>query len=345
MKHKHLILLLLILFTSCKVDNELNTIFKDIKIVKCRQIELNEILGKPNQLNVVDNYLIFMDEIENKLLTFYDITKKQIVWRCFYEGQGPNDLLMPVRVDVDTKNKIISIFQRRNGIYRAYNLTELLDNNTISIIEINFPFGTEYVKKYDNGYFASGFFENGPVAIHDKMGNLQNTINVYPDYLNVIKDVSNKYRIGQGPIDCLNDSIFVFASIFTGDIKFYNIHDNYSLIPIESYFLKTASSNFKNRVNNSPHNTPILETDIEHFTHIYTTNKYIYVLYSGESMKNKNNAKNSYVLKFDKKGKPIECYKTDYKLFQICVDENDTVLYGISISENLDYILIEASIS
>jgi len=343
LKYTCFILLLLIISISCRKNNEQDSIFNNIKNVKCKQVELEATLGKPDQLNKIDNYLIYADEIENDLLTFYDISKKHIVCRCFHKGQGPNDLLMPFRVDVNNQNKVIGIFQRQNGSYKEYNLAELLDNCIIPITKINFPFGAEYVKKYNDNYFTAGFFENGSIAIYNKIGNLQKTINVYPDYLNKITDITNKYRIGQGPIGCL-DSIFVFASTFTGDIKFYNISNNYSLIPQKSYYVKTASSNFKERVAESLQKTSIMETDIVHFTQIYTTNNYFYILYSGESMKNNRYAKNSYVLKFDKKGKSIECYKTDCKLFNICINDQDTTLYGVAFSENFDYVIVEASI-
>lgn len=342
MNYKFIIVLFFISLISCKDNCELNTIFKNAKTVKCNQLDLDELLGSPDQLDIIDNYLIFTDIIEDEVLTFYDITKDKITQRLFKEGQGPNDLLMPIRIEINTQDRVLSLFQRRNGIYKEYKLNDLINRKIDPIYEFVFP-NAEYIKKNNDNYIAEGLYENGSIAIHDQSGNIQKSINVYPDYLNSITDISNKYRIGQGMIGSLNDSIFIFASYFTGDIQFYH-YNNFSS-PIKSYHIKTSSSNFKNRVEKSPQNTPILDSDIEHFTDIHTTDKYIYILYSGENIANKNNVKYSYVLKFDKMGMPIECYKTDHKLLDICVDNDNNILYAIAISDELDYILVRTALN
>jgi len=348
MNNKCLISIFLILLSSCKDkdNNELGIIFNNFKTIECYNLELEETLGRPSGLNIIDDYLIYADIIEENILTFYDTTKDKIVKRAFTKGQGPNDILMPIRVGINKQNKSIYILQRQNGLYREYDLTELLNNNNVdAICYFNFP-NADYIKKSRFGYITGNMhYENGSIAMYDKTGALKSTANVYPEYFNVMTNVSNKYRIGQGPIGYIESSTLVFASLFTGEIKFYHINDNdYSIIPIESYYIKTTSSDFKSRVENEPQNTPILETDIEHFTEIYTTNEYVYILYSGETMVSRinNNTKHSYILKFDIEGKPVECYKTNRKLLNMCISDDNTVVYGISLSDDLDYIITKA---
>jgi hypothetical protein len=89
-----------------------------------------------------------------------------------------------------------------------------------------------------------------------------------------------------------------------------------------------------------PDNTPIMETDIYHCVNICSSKEYIYILYCGEQFVNRSSAKHSYILKFDSKGKDLNCYKTDYQLISICVDDKEQV-YGSSISEALDPVFVE----
>ncbi|MDR3339400.1 MAG: TolB-like 6-bladed beta-propeller domain-containing protein [Candidatus Symbiothrix sp.] len=333
------IFFLFLIIVSCGKKNDLSSIFGQITEVHCKEIVIDDLLSNPSDLITIDGNIIFSDYVDDKIIAIYNIKEKKITHRIFTEGQGPNEFLpTPLTLEVDNKQKTINVLQRQYGIYTQYKLADLLNENIVPFNK--FDFGRiDKITETHNGFIAAGSYSNGSIGIYDRNATLKNIEDIYPSYFSNSENIENKYRIGQGQIHFNKEmQIFVFGSSLTGEIKFFNVLNTYELKLIHSY--SVGNSSFSNRMENNPDNTPIMETDIYHCVNICSSKECIYILYCGEQFMNRSSAKHSYILKFDSKGKALNCYKTDYQLISICVNDKEQV-YGSSISEALDPVFVE----
>lgn len=177
------------------------------------------------------------------------------------------------------------------------------------------------------------------MGIYNNEGKLINYTDIYPPYFDKIKDVPIKYRYGQGEIAFNeNSGLLVYAGYFLGDIKFYHLSNLNELSFIKSYDL-SVSNEIERRIDAGLVN--IKKTDIEYFTDIYVTDKYFYILYSGQTMQERYKIKQSNIIVFDSMGNFTKCYKSSSNIRKICVDDNDEYLYSLAISDSLDYRILK----
>jgi len=323
-------------FLACSNKKAYN-ILRNSNLIYSKEIPLNFMLGNPYQLKLLDNYLIIADRIDNKMLTIFDLNTSQLTNRVINIGQGPNEMLMPINIDVDRKSNTIGILQRQSGYYSEFQLNDLLKGEVIPYNKINFG-NVEKFLKIGNNYFTEGFYTSGNIGFYNNKGELLFVENIFPDYLKQVENISNRYRLGQGEI-CYNEisETFLYASLFTGDIDFYSFHDN-QLKKINEFSL---DNNIRERIKNNPNDVNIRNDDIIHSTDITYNSNYFYVLYSGESMQKSQSAKWSYILKFNSIGQFLGCYKSDRCLFNICITEDNSKMYAIILTSELDYSLAE----
>jgi hypothetical protein len=330
----HLIFLLFLV--SCSNDNRDSKYFlQDTISVSSEEISLDSILGAPYQIGIIDNFLIVSDLVDNKLLSIFDLNRNDMIRRVINVGRGPEEMIAPLYLDISSKNKVLGILQRQTGIYTEHKLADLLEGFVGLSNKINLG-NIERVVQTKNGYLTEGFYPNDDIGFYSKTGELIKTMSIFPAYLKSVGNVSDRYRLGQGQIAYNEQSgIFLYASCFTGDICFFSF-SNDQLIKIKEYNL---DNKIANRIKNNPGDVKIRPDDLEHAEDIASTSDYFYILYSRETMQNRKNAKSSYILKFDSKGEFTCCYKSDRKFFNICVTENDKMIYTVVLTEDLDYSL------
>jgi hypothetical protein len=339
-KQKNIVFIffLFICLVSCEKKTNLESIFGQVKNINCKELQTEDLLSNPTDLNVIGGNIIYEDFIDDKMVAVYNIDKNQIIHRIFTIGQGPDDLLAPIQLNVDNNENRINILQRQSGTYTQYDINDLLAKNITPLNKVDFE-NIDRITVTDNGFIATGFYKEGIIGIYDKNGILKNIVDIYPDYCSKIENIETKYKIGQGRIHYNKKmQLFVFGSTYTGEMNFFKLSANNELTLIKSY--SENNLNFKNRISNNSRDIPILKTDILYCMDICSSKEYIYILYYGESILDKKNAKFSYILKFDSMGNAIDCYKTNYHLSAFGVDEDEN-MYGSSLSENLDPVFVE----
>jgi len=335
-------IIIMISLFSCKNQNhKINQVLRNSKDVSCKILPVDFLLGVPYQIKLINDILVIADNSDENSMVLYDYKNSQLIGSILKRGQGPNEVLTPLLLETTSESSVVSVFQRQTGKYTEYQIDDLLKNNVEPTKALQFE-NTDRLIRCRDGYISEGEYENGSINLLDISGNYLHTENIYPHYINELQDTSNKYICGQGVIGYnKKDNIFVFASFFTGEICFYSLEGNlFNLIKKDDY---SINSSLKNRVKSNPQNVSIQQNDVEYFSDICSSERNIYVLYSGVSMKNKRSVDYSHILKYSSKGELLGSYKTDMKITNFCV-ESDKKIYAIGISKEFEYCIVEIRI-
>jgi hypothetical protein len=329
----------------------IESIFGTIENLDCKEIVI-EFSYKPYQISLLnDELLFFVDKINSKLLSIYDLKTQAVLNSVFDVGQGPNELLPGYYINPVEKDSIISILQRSTGLYTEYKLSYLLQNNLNPIKQIQFEGVSsgglvghlERVVKAKNKYICTGFYDNGSVGIYDENGKLQKIVDTYPQYISKIDNFERRYLIGQVEVAYnQNSSVLIVGSVFSGEICFYRFQD--SIFDRIVYYNLDKDSRFERRIKSESLNKGIVDDDIFHVKNICTTDNFVYVLYFGGEMRKRRDPGEHYIFKFTHEGKAVKCYKINKLLIGICVSNDDKTIYSIALSDNFDYVLAQIDI-
>lgn len=339
MKKGLILIVLFLLFFSCtKRDDKILIDNVPFKNIYSKELPINFFLAYPYQLIIVDTLLLIMDNVDDYMITVCDVQSGELINRVIKGGQGPDEVLLPISIDISSDNKTFMLLQRQNGIYTQYNLIDLINGKVEPESKFDFKQADRAVK-VENGFITAGPYETGMFSRWDNNGNLINVVDTYPDYIETVGNSISKYILNQGYI-AYNDSskVLFFASYFTGDMISYRLDEEF----VEVSKLNIGNDKLKKKIENTG-NTVISGEDIVHCFGIYKTTDNFYVLYSGEQMKNVKEAKSNFILKFDANGELKDCYKTDVGVESICVSEETQKIYAVALSQELEYVIVEFS--
>lgn len=336
----YIILCIFSLF-SCNNQEEKEVIdfFPLIEEIESEVIFSDSFFGAPYQIDLINNYLIICDVMDEKLISIYNTDNDSLVTQLFRKGNGPKDLIPPLIIKTYANNNI-SIFQRQTSSYKEYSLSDLSMGEINPFNDIRFDQNIDNLIKIDSNIYAGiGLLKQGSIAFFNKEGVTINSTNIYPTFINNIEDISNRFVLGQQHIDYNpNSNTLLTASIFTGDIAFFE-NNNLTLKETKKYKPKPSPIEYK--VKNQGYTKPSNE-DYVYFENCHSTNDYFYLLYSGNPMNKNATTANNYILQFDIYGNPVKAFKTNSKIFDFCISADNTCAYTISLSDDLSHIITKS---
>lgn len=328
---------------SCDNQEKKDTIefFPIIEEVESEVIFSDSFFGAPYQIDLINNYLIICDVIDEKLISIYNADKDSLVTQLFRKGNGPKDLIPPLIIKTYANNNI-SIFQRQTSSFKEYSLSDLSIGEINPFNDIKFDQNIDNLIKIDSNIYAgTGLLKQGSIAFFNQEGTTINSTNIYPDFINNIEEISNKFILGQQYIDYNPFSnTLLTASIFTGDIAFFD-NNNLTLKKTKQY--KPKSSPIEYKIKSQGYIKPGNE-DYVYFGSCYSTKDYFYLLYSGNPMNKNATTANNYILQFDIYGNPVKAFKTNSKIFDFCISTDNTCAYTISLSDDLSHIITKITL-
>lgn len=328
---------------SCNNQEKKDTIdfFPTIQKVELEELFSDSFFGAPYQIDLINNYLIICDVIDEKLINIYNMDNDSLVTQLFRKGNGPKDLIPPLIIKT-YGNNTISIFQRQTSSIKEYSLSDLCTGKINSFNDIRFDQNIDNLIKIDSNLYAgTGLLKDESIAFFNREGTTIHSANIYPDFISSIENISNRYIIGQQHIDYNPIShTLLTASIFTGDITFF---ENNGLTLKNTKQYKSKPSPIEYKIKNQGYTKPGNE-DYVYFGSSYSTNDYFYLLYSGNPMNKNATTANNYILKFDMYGNPVKAFKTNSKIFDFCISADNTCAYTISLSDDLSYIITKITL-
>jgi hypothetical protein len=286
------------------------------------------LIGQPYEIVCMDSLLIFADPYDQKILTLFDIKNERLVGRFLSVGNGPGEVILPVRL-FEVSKKELGVFLPQSGYVYLFELPEMELRN-----KIFFEDRPVFMKKAGDYYVGTGVFgdDDRPYRYHlyDAAGRLNHTAGEYP-FRGKDTRMSAHYRFGlyQGLL-CASPykNFFAQGSAFCDNLEFFQVREAQSSL-IKKYETYDADVRLRERGINRTENTVL------GYTWAFGGEKYCYFFYTGKSvseMAGKKNFKN-HILVFDWNGNHIKTFETKKNIQTFCVDERNHLMYGTALVE------------
>ncbi len=336
MKHKSIVLsfFLSIFIISCNENSpkSLKTFFSKAPHYQITPHILNiDSLFIGNVWDIVgfDNYLILLDEYDNKYFSLIDIESKKVVKRFGNKGRGPHEMIFPVYLSIDKENREFLMLLRNPPRMIQYSIDSLINKTQNNYTEITrFDFNNEAILQATmlfkkRKFVTTGMFHHGRYGIANYNGKLDTIIGdmVVADKH---KNISN-YNLGQvyqGITKSYHSgNKFVYASLDCDLIEIVNT-DNYSTKRFYSFFPKIKGSNGHFGFSRDSRNG---------YMSLKVTERFIYVIYSGRTYGKYGNkafgGNKLYV--FDWNLNPVCSYSLKHDINCMYVTDDDKTMYSV----------------
>lgn len=327
-------ILVFIGLTACSnrnIENYPDKLFKEKYSISGKELNINPYkLSSPGKMIIFENEecIIKENHREEFLLEkiFYNIDSLIPLAK---KGNGPNEYFN-LRLMQKNNTQSFSVFDNSKRKVYTLNLNDsILDSNTLEknvIHAINTKIG------YITPDCSKNADKNTRYSIFTSSGNLIKSFGMFPDDDNSTPN-NAKLLAYQGLMN-YNLSLNRFASISTSGIIFeiYQLGvDTITPILLLHRKLPSYNNDSKDNIIGIKHN----DDNLFGFIDIYSTNEFIYLLYSGkkpseyrnEGMEAVRRTRSIHV--FDWNGKAICQLNTDIDIFNICVCSNNKQLIAL----------------
>lgn len=291
----------------------------------------NDYLGWVGQLLVMGDRLYGNEHQMDTCFFYVDLTKNEL-HRFGAKGQGANEYLYPGVLQYLGENQL-GIYDIRARKYSEINLKEGVNpTNRSSQLGERISF---YLKKLPNNlYLGIGPYEEGMFTLFDTTGTAIKSFYEYPYRDSDEKSIDNQFRAMayQGVwISNLSQDKFLFADDHGDILHFYQWEDGDLKI-----IRKIENSYPKYTPDKKSGGLSAIMSKENLFTYIsaYATDQFIYVLYSGERVKDcfdqQKNPDGDQLFVYNWKGEKVKAIKLDIRCTMIAVSPDDEILYAIS---------------
>ncbi|MCK9413562.1 MAG: TolB-like 6-bladed beta-propeller domain-containing protein [Prolixibacteraceae bacterium] len=332
MNYKHFYYCLLLMQLGCNSATTKDPILADFSKTMQLKMENSSIkssdIGEIVDMLVIDSLLISDEIFSKKIFKLYNKRTGKLLSNFIDKGRGPNEMLFP-RILNYYNSDYFTLFDedKRELIY--FSLNEIRNKNYQFYCKKNVEltadesFATKSYLLSDSMLLCTGFFANGQYALYNLNSKNTNFFLDYP-YDENHKGESNRIKgtAFQGEISIKPDRkkfanatrrIFEICEIQQTDIKriFRKIYffPEYKVIHNSAAFLSTQPYGFHS---------------------ITSTDTYVYLIYSGRSMKEYGNeyyAGNN-LLVYDWDGNPVVNFILDRYLKSFALDVKQMKIYG-----------------
>jgi len=331
------ILFFILLLSSCKnqsTKDGIDSYFDRTVSLEYDQVLLSDFIwGHPLDLLVTDSVLFVYDE-KNSSGLFHILNIKNPIEVLSFgkKGQGANEFIMPFDFQTINDNKIAIFDYMRKSLYMI-DLFQVQDQNyNFPIIAKDTIIGTiKMLPSIHNSLVKLGFYDDCMFRL-DMNSQHEKKYGEYPYKDLDEKRIENRMRgmAYQGMIRLNpNRDKFVFGINRADIIYFYQIQPE-EIILRKLYELTYPK--YKPDVNGESRSAAIAANNNRTFISIYTSNKYVYALYSGKNMQDSGmkSLEGDVVYIFDWEGNPIKKLNLNIPVTLICVNNENSELYAFS---------------
>lgn len=326
--------ILFLLFIAC--ENEINDpteLFKTTTIIHSNKIKISDsTLGMPLHIKYIHGYLFVIDRFNNSWLTIIDTKDLNSSFRCLKHGLGPNEVLYPGQI-TQINNKKFEIYDRVRKCILTYHIDSLIKNKrALPIKKINLndnnPFYSQITKIRDK-YIAIGIIPVGAYELLDNNLAKIGSISMYPEN-SEHKSRNILHMAFQGMV-LANDSLnkVVWSGYKSPMFEIITLHNNHHY-EIKKFYHSLPK--YKEEFNDNGGFGIYMTSDNKHgYRDMKITKEYIYLLYSGRTIKknpeNYHFAKHIFV--FDWKGNPIKHFELDHSTLSFAVTPDNKYIYTL----------------
>lgn len=310
------------------------------KITSANVLNHELILGRPYIIHYADSSVVIYDDINDSIFTLIDLRDNNSVYHFGKRGEGNNEFLQVFSLCSLYGDSLIGVYDvyKRNLV--EMNLRQIKQGNIQfpvlmqdSLMSLNIC-----PTQYDT-YLGLGFYENNMFSLTGKhIGSRYYYEYPYRDKQE--KEVKNRLRgmAYQGTLSS-NKSLnrFVFAIGSAPIFSLYSVNkDNID----KSFEFVGGYPEYKTEDTGTTRSAPMSVANKMAFIKAYATEKYVYLLYSGNSYKEVGvkafNGKIIYQLAWD--ATPICKFVLDFPIMNFCVSDSDDTIYALMDKEEVELV-------
>ena len=316
-----------LVFYSCNNtanNNELD-ITQNVMQIKGNLLSLDCLVGRPMYINCVDDtLLVFYDRYEGKLFTVFDIKNNKCVGRFVTEGNGPNEVLPPIRILQFPQKEKLYVFNEQTRYLYSFDIPAMNLQNKILFQDLPIM---SYLGELKDYYVAIGNWQDGRFGIYNREGNLLRTEGEYP-FSGEKMNFTQRFFTYQGHVSANpNGNCFVLGCSYSDNLEFYEVKENETIL-LKQYGSYDAKTQY--HTSDNAQGMSIEDDCIISYTWSHSTNKYCYMLYSGKrySETKPSSSGGNKIVVFDWEGNYIKTLESAIRIMTFCVDENDSCIYA-----------------
>lgn len=310
------------------------------KLVSKPCLDEDLILGRPFLIQYADSSLLIYDEIGDSLFLLVDLKENHRICRFGQKGQGDNEFLQVFSFCHTKSDSILGVYDAYRHDLREINLDKIrrgetdlpvLFKDTLASIKL---FPTKY-----GTYLGLGFYEDNMLSLTGaSIG--RKFFFEYPYKDEREKGIPNRLRgmAYQGSL-CFNCSLdkFVYA---VGDAPIFMLYSVKEDRIEKTYEWVAGYPDYSTEETDEYRSAPMSADNRFSFITAYATDNYVYLLYSGKSIKEAgmNAFKADVVYRLSWDAKPLDKFELDYPLTNFCVSDNDSVLYALADKGELELV-------
>ncbi|WP_298063625.1 BF3164 family lipoprotein [uncultured Rikenella sp.] len=284
-------------------------ITKDSRAVAGHALPIQVILAHPYQIQYMNGCLLWVDRTKNKLLTIYDLHKRQVVTQVINQGKGPNEVLPPLQLQVDSLAGTVGLLQRRTGQYVELRFSDLLCDSIVPVRQFSFDGGADRCLKLSSDSYLFTYIFPDTVAsacISDTTGKPLRWINTFPSEILELQKPDDRYIKGQSPMAYhAKRKTLCLAYSSLDKVQFYDLSGHTPML-IREYSIPGLDQEY----------TP-------HAQQTVSTENHIYVL------RTEYPGKKRYIIQFDCEGGVRDCIEVGPETYRFCVTPDDTKIYTL----------------
>jgi hypothetical protein len=330
---KYILLIVCVLLCSCCENDKKENFFSNEHKLYGRTIEIDCLIGKPTDIVCYDSLILFYDYYEDKAITVFDTKNEKFVRRFLNTGQGPEDIILPVKL---ISGKSLNVFQMQNARLYEYDIKDIVDTTQDQIKTVKkyqFDDRPANIALIQNGFVGIGMYDKGRYKLYDETGKTDRFAGKYP-FRGENMNPFERFFIYQGAL-CSNPAgkHFVMGSYYCDNIEFYKIEKGEASL-IKKYETYDVKGKFEQTIK--------LDDDcVMAYKGAYGTHQYCYVLYSGEKYGKRHirTTGGTKIIVFDWNGAYIKTFEVDKTIFSFCVDKTNSVLFAITHDENEGFLI------
>jgi hypothetical protein len=312
-------------FTCIDEDSNYYDEFEIKKNVDLNLIEYSDLLGISMQLLKKDSLILINDFRGDSLIHVFDIEHLQLFRKIVPVGNGPNEFISPLEIQLTDSN--LYIFYRQTSFLYSIPCSMILEGNQNikKLFQIS-PEANHLYPLSDSIFISSGFYQS-PYVLIDKNGGVLKEFGEYPAYWVGEDDIPiNARAMFHQTCFLKHPQKQLLLAYSSHIIKIYDeILSPYGPVLVQNKLMGKYS--YKYTVGDILSTEK--EADVERgIVCVAGSHKYIYVVY--DPNRSINDDKGSQICIYDWNGNAIELLQFNKNIRCLIIDEEERIGYVIA---------------
>lgn len=321
---------------GCKEEHnafpDFDSSFRDVcKVESIDFVESDLLLGRPFFVEYADSCIVIYDDLGDSLFVMVDLANGNRTYRFGTKGQGKNEFLQIASLHrmagdssvctYDFYRHVLAQIDVRN-VKQGIKDYAVLKKDSLNSIDM---LPTKY-----GSFIGLGFYENTMFSLLRE--NLTDFFYEYPYRDSREHRISNRLRgmAYQGTLRSAPSlDKFVFAMNTSPIFMLYTIEEDKI---VEQYRWIGSYPAYRPEETETSRSAPLDASKPVGFIYAYATDNYVYLLYSGKSMKDyqADAFTGNVIYQVDWNGNPVRKYVSDKSLVTFCVSDSDEMIYAVA---------------